>query len=579
MSSINLPWESENIVEWSKGQLVVDATSSPVVTTLISSLKNPTQFAIIVTLDEEKPPEAPSAQVGFLAKIKNMASNAASQAVSAKRQMTAGANRLASVYDVKYVIPIACNVEFSITAGSLIVSWAQLPPTRGEPVRREIRINNLSNKFVNVFNATKEISLVKEKVEFGLNGNTTVFNWLWKYQPIQPVPIDPEMPPANLSIAPAQILGRILCLTWNVAGLPPPDDNPMNVLPSSFTKYKTSLVAFLKRHDVEIVILSLQEASPLNAKTVLFKSADDNYGEAWMEWFGDVLNCSGPTNKADWVKTTGIIQVGLAVAMFVKNTDENKVARVTAPMTSCVKTGTLGLTGNKGCVGLRSKVSFPGGPVPLSVSVLNVHLASGEGKCDFRKNELMKVANESSFGEDKSTHFFDSEFCVVTGDLNSRVNDEQIDGGGNEIPADDELLTRMREEGNAFMYNENEIRFPATYKLVPGEEGRLVFHMNRKPGWCDRVLFRSAPLSSTKVRFHCVEYNSLRELDLSDHTPVYAVFALGESLKADHQDAPLRSQPRTTSPSLTTRDEPEFKINDSVEDDDDDDDSDLYDNN
>jgi hypothetical protein len=578
MSSINLPWESENIVEFTKSQLIVDSATTPVITTLISSLKIPTQFALIITLDEEKPAEPAGSNQGFFSKVKTMASNAATQAVSVKRQVTAGCNKLAAVYDVKFVIPVAMNVDFSITAGSLICTWTEVPSGHGDFVKRQIRLNNLSNKFVNAFNAAKEISINKEKHLLVLNGQSQKFSWLWKYQPICPVTDINDGLGQTLSSSAIEISGRILCLTWNVAGLPPPDDNPLNVLPSSYSKYKTGFISFLRKHpEIDIVILALQEASPLNAKTVLFKSADDNFGEAWMDWFNDVLNCSGSkVGRSDWVKTVGIVQVGLAVAMFVNKEREDSV-QVTAPMTSSVKTGTLGLTGNKGCVGLRSRVSFQNyGQV--GISVLNVHLASGEGKADFRKTELMKVANESSFMEDKSVHFFDAEFCIVTGDLNSRVNEEGGDVDGMEIPPDDELLTRMREEAEGFMFSEREVRFPATYKLVPGEEGRLVFHMNRRPGWCDRVLFRSAPLNieGENVKFHCLEYNSLRDIDHSDHTPVYAVFALGKSPQSDSK----MTMNDVKAPIVATKEiDPEFKINDSVnEDDDDENDSDLYDN-
>ena len=565
MSSINLPWESEHIVEFSPSQLVIGSATTSVITTLISSLKNPTEFALIVTVDETKPAEAPAAQQGFMAKMKSMANNAATQAVKMQRQATAGCNTLGSVYDVKLVLPVAKNVDFAVSAGALIVSWTELAASKGEPVKKQVRLNGLSNKFVNVFNASKEISIGKLAREFVANGTTGVFSWLWKYQPTVPLSSLDEAPapPAK----PASVSNKVVCLTWNVAGLSPPDDNPANVLPNAFTKYKTAFIAFMKKHDPEVLILALQEASPLNAKTVLFKSSEDNYGEAWMEWFSDVLSCSIPRGKAEWIKTVGIVQVGLAVAMFVKNT-ETDGPRVTAPMTSCVKTGTLGLTGNKGCVGIRSRVRFASG-VQVGIAALNVHLASGEGKADFRRGELHKVVNESSFGEDKSIHFFDSEFTIVTGDLNSRVN-EDVEVDGSAIPTDDELLTRMRDEGDGFQFSENEVTFPATYKLVPNEEGRLVFAMNRRPGWCDRVLFRSAlPTEGGDAKFHCLEYSSLRDIDLSDHTPVYAVFGLGVS--------PNGAGDRQAAPAVAA--EPEFNIKDNSDNDEDDNDSDLYDDN
>ena len=567
MTTIQIPWESETVLESSKSQLIMNLSSGQVlsvVTTLISNLKAPTQFAIIVTLDDEKPPET---STGFMATIKSMASSAASQAIKTQRQVTAGCNRLASTYDVKLVLPLSVDVDFTVTAGSLICSWTEVGVGR-DASKRTVRINNLTNKFLNVFNASKEISIDKLKNQLVPNVSSSTFRWLWKYQPMVPLPKVPLAETDEVFKPPSKTFGKILCLSWNLAGLSPPDDNPLNVLPTSFSKYKTLLIAFMKKHsDVELIVLALQEASPLNAKTVLFKGADDNYGEAWLDWFIDVLNCSVPRGTAEWIKATGIVQVGLAVSLLVKNNlkpaETEQGIRVTAPMTSCVKTGTLGLTGNKGCVGLRSTVSFgSNSSSAISVSALNVHLASGEGKADFRRNELSKVVNESSFKEDKSIHFLDSDLCIVTGDLNSRINDD-MDSDGSSVVMEDELLTRMRDEGDGFPFCEKEITFPATYKLVPGEEGRLVFVMNRKPGWCDRVLFRSAAATGegAPVRFSCVEYSSLREFDLSDHTPVFAVFSLGGSEVA-----------RAPAPTVETRKE---SIDDPTNDDDND--SDLYD--
>ena len=51
-----------------------------------------------------------------------------------------------------------------------------------------------------------------------------------------------------------------------------------------------------------------------------FKGSDTNYGEAWLEWFSDVLSSSvSPRGAFEYVRTAGVVQVGLAVAMFVKN--------------------------------------------------------------------------------------------------------------------------------------------------------------------------------------------------------------------------------------------------------------------
>ena len=558
MTSIELPWESEQVIESSKSEVVLSGTQcQSVITALISNLKNPTEFALVVVDDDEANNEAASSKPGFLGKLKSFANSATSQAVKMQRQVTAGCNKLASTYGVRLVLPLVKNVDYKISNGGLICSWCESGQSN-----LTFRINGLSNKFLNVFTASREIAM--SKTEFVQNGSSRAFAWLWKYQPSVPLCSGKVHQPSNRNSDDTS-RAKLLCLSWNVAGLAPPDDNPDNVLASCFSKQKKQLVKFFTdKSKYDVVVIALQEASPLNAKTVLFKGSDTNYGEAWMEWLTDVLNTSSK-GTGEWVKTAAIVQVGLAIALFVKNRfSDPDGLRVTAPMTSCVRTGTLGLTGNKGCVGVRSSLTLTG-MEKFNLSVVNVHLASGEGKSDFRKNELSKVVNESSFAEDKSLHFFDSDLAIVVGDLNSRIGDND----GLCISDEDELLGRMRDEGSGFPFHENPIEFPATYKLVPGEEGRLIFVSNRKPAWCDRVLFRSYELEESKKRFWCTEYSSLRDIDFSDHTPIFATFELVGNSEIEVEGSV------STMPSRQVPPEVQFDIQESSEEND----SDLYDEN
>jgi hypothetical protein len=560
MTSIELPWESEQVIESSKSEVVLSGTQSQsVITALISNLKNPTEFALVVVDDDESNNEAASNKPGFLGKLKSFANSATSQAVKMQRQVTAGCNKLASAYGVRLVLPLVKNVDFKISSGDLVCCWSEAGQSNVT-----FRLNNLSNKFLNIFTASREIAM--SKPEFVQNGSSRAFAWLWKYQPSVPLPSGKALDHPIKKSSDDESRAKLLCLSWNVAGLPPPDDNADNVLASCFSKQKKQLVKFFtEKSKYDVVVIALQEASPLNAKTVLFKGSDTNYGEAWMEWLTDVLNTSSQ-DSGEWVKTTAIVQVGLGIALFVKNRfSDPDGLRVTAPMTSCVRTGTLGLTGNKGCVGVRCSLTVRK-VEKLNLSVVNVHLASGEGKGDFRKNELSKVVNESSFADNKSLHFFDSDLAIVVGDLNSRIGDND----GLCISEEDELLVRMRDEGPGFPFHENPLEFPATYKLVPGEEGRLVFVSNRKPAWCDRVLFRSFELEESTKRFWCTEYSSLREVDLSDHTPIFATFELVGNSEVEAEGSV------STMPSRHVPPEVRFDIQESSSEEND---SDLFDEN
>lgn len=182
MTQVDLPWETEQIIETSKSQFVNGSSSIPVLASLISNLKNPTEFALVVVDDDEAISEAASSQPGFLGKLKSFANTASSQAAKVQRQVTAGCNRLAATYGVKLVLPVATNVDYKISGGSLTCSWTSV-----DTGKMSAKLNGLSEKFVSIFSASREISLSKNRAEFVPNGSGRAFNWLWKYQPSIPI--------------------------------------------------------------------------------------------------------------------------------------------------------------------------------------------------------------------------------------------------------------------------------------------------------------------------------------------------------------------------------------------------------
>jgi hypothetical protein len=499
-----LPFESEKVIHSTQCQLSVDESPAAiaVVVSVISSVASPMEYCLLIA-DDLTEPESPAttttAAAGFLLRMKSLAKATAERAVKVQRQVLS-TSPVADM-NLRFTIPLCNSVEgkvgedlielnyFNFNKKMIIFKLSQFKYVPNHHDCMQIcRDPEFSTQFALFF----EIS---SKNVFMANGSNGQFNWVWKYQPVIPSALNSS--PRSVRIPPTVTpLSRGLVYSWNVGGLPPPESN------SDIVNFLSSKIA----SNVEFVILSLQECSPLNPTTVLFNNSKSNFGESWLDYFQDSLPGGG------WTRAGAIIQVGLGLAVFVRGAVVAK-----GVVTGSIRTGTLGLTGNKGCVGLRSELSVGGDY--LSVTVLNVHLASGDGKCEFRKIEINRIVNDLFFN---SIHSFESDFFVLTGDLNSRV-DESIVCSGVEIPAQDELITRMAEEGDTFPFEEDPVRFPATYKLVPGQGGRLVFVDNRRPAWCDRVLFRS---SSKDVRFNCREYNSVREIDYSDHSPIYALFSL-----------------------------------------------------
>ena len=81
------------------------------------------------------------------------------------------------------------------------------------------------------------------------------------------------------------------------------------------------------------------------------------------------------------------------------------------------------------------------------------------------------------------------------------------------LRARDQLLKAMA-AGDAFDgFREAALAFPPTYKLIRNAEDALRYKENRRPAWCDRVVFRGD--------LACAVYGCVPSA-LSDHAPVYA---------------------------------------------------------
>ena len=81
----------------------------------------------------------------------------------------------------------------------------------------------------------------------------------------------------------------------------------------------------------------------------------------------------------------------------------------------------------------------------------------------------------------------------------------------------DQLLTAI-DSGDAFEgFREADLAFPPTYKLIRNDEDALRYKQNRRPAWCDRVIWRGDAVA-------CKAYDCVPSA-LSDHAPVFADLA------------------------------------------------------
>jgi hypothetical protein len=495
---IEIPYTSETVLVSSKSTAILPGadTKIEVVISLLSSLKRPNEYAILITTDDRAGVDEESpAYDRFLSRMRAFTVRAQRYAWSR--------NKMNAAHDVKLVIPVAVNVDFRTEPGGINIGWL----SRGYGVhsgwegvlRRELVLESVSSKFRDIFHVVLEVSLFRHKHEFIPNGSDPSFGWIWKYEPIIPLPkgttsVDPHRPsepPTN----------SILVLSWNMGGFDIFNGvNDECVLGQA--RLATQLASFFSTNltdEISILIVALQESTSLNPRSVVFES--DTQGQNWMGFIEAAIPGDG------WARVSSVQQVGLTLVVFSRY---SKVC-ITGPVqTSSVRTGNKGLTGNKGCVGLSCELTMD--LTTTLLSVINLHLASGDGHAAFRRQELDKIVSSCNFND---THSFESDLCLVVGDFNSRVAQE-VESDGAIIPPEDELLQRFHAEGPASVFNEAPVFFPATYKHVPNS-GNSLFDTTRRPAWCDRILCRS-------TQFFCAKYDSACAIDFSDHTPVFAVF-------------------------------------------------------
>ena len=117
----------------------------------------------------------------------------------------------------------------------------------------------------------------------------------------------------------------------------------------------------------------------------------------------------------------------------------------------------------------------------------------------------------------------DYDFAILSGDLNYRLNilqediEEIMNQKNPEILWDKDQLNNEIKKENKF--EEGLINFMPTYKYKKNSDE---YDYKRIPAWTDRILFKS----KKKYDIMLCEYNSIQNINISDHKPVYAIFKI-----------------------------------------------------
>lgn len=124
----------------------------------------------------------------------------------------------------------------------------------------------------------------------------------------------------------------------------------------------------------------------------------------------------------------------------------------------------------------------------------------------------------------------DHEICIVSGDLNYRIDGlsrdavvDAIESGNLPKLLEHDQLLQTKQRDAAFVlrrFKEGQLTFNPTYKYDVGTNRYDTSEKRRVPAWCDRILYRGSrnKVMQTEYRRH--------ELKVSDHRPVSARFKM-----------------------------------------------------
>lgn len=234
--------------------------------------------------------------------------------------------------------------------------------------------------------------------------------------------------------------------------------------------------------------------------------------------------------------------VGCYIAVFVKR---NLTARIkTMSFQNCkVKTGVYGTTGNKGAVCIRFQIDNQ------TFMAINCHLVSGRRR-EGQRNEMIGKIFENAFEghlKDRGMAVENHDQVILMGDLNFRINAltrEQVlqhiyNDQCDLILKEDDLIisfqnfnqNRKQQLENRHLdmffrqFQEGKIKFRPTYKFDIRSNQYDSSKKQRVPAFCDRILWKR------NENIEQLLYDSVPEVDFTDHKPVIAHFVLHSESK------------------------------------------------
>lgn len=286
------------------------------------------------------------------------------------------------------------------------------------------------------------------------------------------------------------------------------------IIPSSGTELKHWL--FPAENDTlpkpDIYGIGLQELIELNAGSIL--AGDASRPILWAKAIQELLNSEDGEN---YILLRTELMTSMCLFLFVK---QSKISYITQVSGSSKKTGLGGITANKGACAVRFNYGS------TSIALVTSHLAAGVNATIERQNDYMAIMQGLAFTRNLTLN--DHDNIVWFGDLNYRINLQNdrcrsliTHGAFDELQEMDQLKSEQKIRGGAFGgFEEARILFFPTYKFDKGTSQYDSSEKQRVPSWTDRVLYRSKRNNDLVS----LNYNSVMNVCVSDHKPVYSTF-------------------------------------------------------
>ena len=306
---------------------------------------------------------------------------------------------------------------------------------------------------------------------------------------------------------------KILCITWNIGGLPYDYYDISNLFKENNF--------FLENKSPDIIIISIQEIVKLNIKNIISPNSSTNQENilSWKQLLK--INIETIYSQENYHELISLNLVGIFIFILIKIDLKNNILLLDHNIT---KRGMYGTLGNKGFFAISIQC------YNKIISIGTGHFEAGKEKNDQRINTLIQLLNKPiNIQEDELITFKDSDYWIILGDLNFRIELSYEDAISFIKDKSYDILYAMDQfnssrEKNDFLKNnvyEKTINFDPTYKYEKNSDN-YAYDENkiRVPGWTDRIFFNN------KEGIKMINYDCIKSLKFSDHRPVVGTFEI-----------------------------------------------------